>query len=309
MTDLIKITEINSLVVAGGGIKGLLFVGAIKLLDDIKVLNRIKYFYGTSIGAFICLIIVLGWSSDEMVHIISKINLNNIMDFNIDTFINNFGFISKNNYELLIKHIITFKGFPENITFLELYKKTNKELNVISHSLRKNAGCNMNYINTPNKYVWEAIYDSSALPGLIGPNFKKMKDDIYLDGGFANNFAMNFVKPENKFKVIGICATSYLPDWDKFTTYIKEKDIINYSLELIRIFFECAKHNYKDGCIVLENSGIPLEYNMDIKKRKEIIKMGYESSKQQMTDIVKKLYDNQLKEKTNRSNIFKYNEI
>lgn len=132
-----------------------------------------------------------------------------------------------------------FKGFNEDITFLELYNKTSKELNLITHSLKDNKCLVMNYINTPNFKIWEGLYATTSLPILISPYIKN--NNIYIDGGIVDNFPMNKIKLENKTKVIGICCTSYIPNWNIFKNSILNRDIVNYSLDLIKIFFECHK--------------------------------------------------------------------
>lgn len=40
--------------------KGFLFIGAIKLLSELNILNKIKYYYGTSFGGIIVSCLILG---------------------------------------------------------------------------------------------------------------------------------------------------------------------------------------------------------------------------------------------------------
>lgn len=58
--NLIKLLNIDTLVILGGGMKGFLFTGAIKLLSELNILNKIKYYYGTSFGGIIVSCLILG---------------------------------------------------------------------------------------------------------------------------------------------------------------------------------------------------------------------------------------------------------
>ena len=66
LIKIIKIIEINSLVVSGGGIKGFLSIGAIKLLFENNIINKIRFYYGTSFGSIIVLLLNLGWNCEEI---------------------------------------------------------------------------------------------------------------------------------------------------------------------------------------------------------------------------------------------------
>lgn len=310
MKDLIKIIDINSLVISGGGMNGYLFLGVIKVLSELNIINKIKYYYGTSIGGFICICLNLGWTIDEILKFTINFPILSVVELNISSFLNNIGLIPKINYETVIKKMIMYKGFNENITFLELYNKTSKELNLITHSLKTNKCVIMNYINTPNIKVWEGLYATTSLPILFPPYINNDNNDIYIDGGIVDNFPINKIKLENKAKVIGICTTSYITNWDTFKNNVINKDIINYSLELIKIFFECQHICDINKCILINNKNSDsLKINMDNKDKQKLVDIGYQQGKLQINKIIEHLFKEQIKNNYNKLNFSKFNEI
>ena len=310
--NLIKIIDINTLVISGGGMKGYLFLGAVKLLFELDIIKKIKYFYGTSIGGFVILFIILGWNIDETLKFSIKFPIDLMIEFDIDSFIENYGLIPKINFETFIKKIITYKGFNENITFSELYSITSKELNFISYSLKTNEALVANHINTPNLMIWEGLYMTASLPILIPPYIHD--NNIFIDGGIIDNFPIDRVKIENRSKIFGICASPYTPKWSNFEKNIMNKKIINYSLELIKIFFTRAKEYSTNNYIKLDNNNMnEFDFIMNSSSKEKLINYGYEQSLEQINSIIENIFKEQIKS----NNIYsstkykssKYNEI
>jgi len=305
--DLIKILDINTLVVSGGGMKGFLFIGAIKLLFELDIIKKIKYFYGTSIGGFVILCIVLGWNIDETLKFTINFPIDLMIDFDIDSFIENYGLIPKINFETFIKKIITYKGFKENITFSELYASTSKEINFISYSLKNNDSIVINHINTPDIMVWEGLYMTASLPILIPPYI--YNNDIFIDGGIIDNFPIDRVQVSNRSKILGICANSYIPEWQNLEKSILDKDFINYSLELIKIFFTRPKIYLTNNYIKLNDNDLnEFNFKMNSNLKEKLINIGYQQSTIQIDSILENMFKEQIKS-NNKYKFSTFNEI
>lgn len=315
---LIKITEINSLVISGGAMKGYLCLGAIKLLSEYNILNKIKYYYGTSIGGIIITCLNLGWSVEELLKFSIEFPIESLLEFDFNNFIETYGLIPKINNETLFKKIITFKGYNENITFLELYNLTKKELHLITYSLKLNKILDINYLTMPDLQIWQGLCMTSALPILFSPF--EYKDDIYIDGGIAESFPLNYIKSENINKFIGISTNSYYTNWDELNQKIINKNIINnleYLLELIKIIFTRLNNYNSDNYVKLtfDNSiDKSTVININIKQilKQKLINSGYTQIYEQLPNIINNIYKQQIDEYNNiYHNKFKtkYNEI
>jgi predicted acylesterase/phospholipase RssA len=319
--NLIKIIDINTLVVSGGGMKGYLYLGAIKLFAEYGILDKIKYYYGTSIGGIIITCLNLGWNIEETLKFSIGFPIGTIIEFDIDTFIDNYGLVPKVNFETLFKKMIKFKGFDENITFKQLYEMTGKELHLITFSLKENITVDLNYESMPDLQIWEGLYMTSSLPVLVPPY--EYKNEIFIDGGIVENFPINRIKKENIHKTIGICADSYKTNWANLQEKLANKDIINYleySLELIKIMFtKSIKYNTNNYVkLLFDNSiGTSTSFNFTINSetKQKIILDAYEQTKKQLPTIIQNIFNEQINDYKNnhlnikKSNGSKYNEI
>jgi NTE family protein len=119
---------INTLVLSGGGVKGLYYIGILKKLEEINIINNITTIAGTSIGAFFGSLISIGYTSQELTDFVLLFNLSNIKKITPGNFFSYFGIDDGNNLELVLEKMFNLKGFSKNITFKELHEKTKKEL-------------------------------------------------------------------------------------------------------------------------------------------------------------------------------------
>jgi NTE family protein len=309
----IKIIDVNTLVISGGAMMGFLFLGTIKLLNEYNILKKIKYYYGTSFGGILVTGLNLGWNLEDFTKF-SNFPLDIMIDFNIDNFINNYGLIPKINYETLFKKIIKYKGFNEDITFLDLYNKTKKELNLVTYNMTKNIIEVLNYKDTPNLKVWEGLYMTSALPIIFPPY--EYNGDIYVDGGICENFGINYINKSNINKTIGIKLNVNIVDSSNLNYIINDKNLLNYfnySLELVKSIFTRNKtyntSNYfnlslTDNLTLYDK--VNLSLNNDIKLN--MINDGYKQSVSQINNIINTMFKLQLDEhKINKIN--KYYEL
>jgi len=306
--NLIKIIEINSLVVSGGGMKGYLFLGCIKLLFELNIIKKIKYYYGTSIGGFINIFLALGWTMDEILKFTLNFSIGSIIEFDFDYFIDNYGVVPRINFETIIKKIIAYKGFDPEITLGKLYELTSIEFNLITFSLKNNSAVVLNYINNPDLMLWVSLYMTASLPILIPPYH--YNNDVYIDGGMCDNFPIDRVKEENKSKTIGICVSLYKPNWSLLEKYIIDKDIIHYAYELIKISFNQAPKNIIQNFIEITNNDDAYDFKMNSNSREKLIDIGYKQSITKIDKIIQNMYIEQTLSNRKKYNKFSiYNEI
>jgi|SaaInlStandDraft_1057018.scaffolds.fasta_scaffold01141_5 predicted patatin/cPLA2 family phospholipase len=184
------------LVIAGGGEKGIAYIGALEYLEDntsFKIKN-LKILSGSSIGGIICFAITIGMKldeikkrflSEEFINVFKSIKEN---DSKIIPLITNYYSITdgKDADNLLRKLFIDNKYNYETLTFKELYEKTNKNLILTGSNLNKRKCEYFCYKKTPNMNVFTALRITSRLP-FIFP-FIKLNNNIYTDGHIFDSF-------------------------------------------------------------------------------------------------------------------------
>lgn len=295
MNNLIKIIEIDTLVLCGGGIKGLLILGALKYLFENNIIKKIKFFYGTSVGGICILCIIIGWTIDELYHLSINIQFEKLIDYNIKSFLKNNSLISKSKFETLIKKLLIYKGFDENITLIELYNKTNLELNLFTFNLKLSKTICLNHINTPDLKVWESLIMTTALPILLSPfNYN---NELYIDGFILDNYPINWLKNEHKSKFIGIYIKSSIYDYEYIFNIFGKKEIYLY----IKYIFYILNLLISKELISSDNT-IILKFDYDIYKtnfcnfildnntKKKILNDGYDQTKILLNNILENLF-------------------
>ena len=161
--------EINTLVLSSGGAKTIAFIGAIKGLEDINLLKNIKKFVGVSGGSLISLLLILGYTSDEMYNKILETNISHLQKKEYFKIFNYFGIDSGNKFVGWIQRLIIEKLGPntELITLKELYDKTGKELIITVSNLCRYRVEYLDHINHPNLSISTAIRMSISIPLLF----------------------------------------------------------------------------------------------------------------------------------------------
>jgi len=204
---------IKHMVIGGGGQYGLTMYGIIKEAHKkgFWKYENIQSLYGTSIGSFICLLIVLKYDWDVLDRYFIERPWETVFNFDLSTILyafENRGLFDQTTMDKLIKPLLLGKDIPINITLLELYDRTgidlyittselvNFELNVLSHKTH------------PDWCILDAIYASCSLPVIFAPIIKN--DCCYVDGGLFSSYPLDICIKDgcNTNEVFGIRKTS-----------------------------------------------------------------------------------------------------
>ena len=72
--------QFRNLIFEGGGVKGIAYIGAMKVLEEKGVMENVLRVGGTSAGAINATLVALGFTNDEQRGILQKLDFNNFMD-------------------------------------------------------------------------------------------------------------------------------------------------------------------------------------------------------------------------------------
>ena len=109
--------KIKYLVLSGGGLRGLAYIGCIRALEELNMLADIESFAGASIGAVMATAIVIGYTSQELYDFILHFKYHDIKDINILGFLENYGIDTGNKIYHFLRVFIKKKIQIDNITF------------------------------------------------------------------------------------------------------------------------------------------------------------------------------------------------
>lgn len=202
-------TSIKNLVFEGAGLRGLAYAGALKTLEEKQITSQIEKVGGTSAGAIISLLFSLGYTADEMEHIIANTKFQKFNDgrfFFIGGIVRmkkKFGWYRGEKFKAWLSDLIEAKTGNADITFQELYDAGYKDLYVTTTCLNKQELIVLSRKNYPKMMVKDAVRISMSVPMYYqavfvdkeGKTYRKQNEeaslDVMVDGGLTGNFPID----------------------------------------------------------------------------------------------------------------------
>jgi NTE family protein len=211
--------NITHLVLSGGGMRGVIFIGALRYMYINNINKNIKHIAGCSIGALIGLMMAFKLTIEEMEEILYICKDDNELCYlSIKKYIRLMTEYGLFNTEILIKHFknVIKKKYPE-MCLLNEYNTMDISETITFSQLSKSFGVNI-YISctnintcdneifsietTPNICVYKACCASMAIPLLFKPI--NIGDYYYYDGALTNNFPIKIFANVPKENIIGM---------------------------------------------------------------------------------------------------------
>lgn len=264
----------KTLVLPSGGIKGTYILGAIQYLYDECGIKHIKSFYGTSIGAIISGLLIIGYTPLEILVYICVHKIINYLlaSFDITKIFRDKSILDSKVFITLLTEMIVSKvgSMP---TLGDLLTNYGKRLCICTIS-RENSSepLYISSLSHPTITLIQALHMSSSIPFVFG--YAEYDNVHYFDGGLLDQFPISYASL-NDDKVFGI-------DIKRSNT---KKDVIlddiidMISLPMNRISF-LLKKELKNDTVYIE---IESQEELTSKNNLETIKMftnGFRQCKQ-----------------------------
>jgi len=270
--------NIDTLILSGGSIKGLSFLGSIKYLVeknyiDSNFKNIKKIICVSASFLFILILILLEYDYNNIETDMINFDYKQFLDINdmsIKSFINEYGFINYHRTHIYIQKLLKEKYNVESISLLKLYKLSGihiivKVVNITNEKIEY-----IDHINNPKINILKLIQMTTCIPLLIKP--VKYKNNLYLDGGLSGNCPIEINDSDNylsieiygeKYRKINNVLDYIIKGWNMYSPDI-----------LIR------KYDKKNIKINLTNLDISIsDFNIDYDMKKNLLKEGYEQTK------------------------------
>jgi predicted acylesterase/phospholipase RssA len=262
--------KIKYLAVGGGGMYGITYLG---VLSKYNLLN-IKSYCGCSIGGLICYFLCIGYECQELFDKITDIDC---MKYTNITIFNKHGLDDGVNFFKFFDEISKAKNI-NNLTFKELYEKTNKKLTITGSCVSTSKVRYFNYKNTPNMKVFLALRITISYPLIFTPVVYKNK--TYVDGAFYCPNPKIFYKNVKKEKSI-LCILSDHRNVKKVDNNVE--NIFSYMFS----FLNGLKINYINKCIFEDTNIIFIKEYTKIGKDNMIFGMNFSISKETKLQLFK----------------------
>lgn len=280
---------------AGGGIKGVCHVGALKALEEENI--KFDYIAGTSSGSIVATLYAIGYSADEIYEIFKKYN-NKINYFEWKNMI-------KLIYGIIVKRKIIITGLNsgkkiEKLINQECNKKSINNINEISKKLLipsinlcngkiivfssiKNRSSYSDKIVYKNDFnIGKAVQASCSYPGVFEP--MPFEKEYLIDGGIRENVPWRELKENGADKVISIVFQNEIEKKKEINII----DSITGSIELLCHELSNYELDGADYLLKIKTKNISL---LDKSKIKYLYELGYIETKGKINEI-KKLINN-----------------
>src|SRR6185295_16061438 len=130
----------RNLVFEGGGIKGLAYGGALEVLDEQRILDKIERVAGTSAGSITAMLVALRYSPREIRRFLVDLDFRELEDggaTGIFRLFTRYGYYRGDTYLELMRCLVAAKAGRRNATFRDLHDHGFLDLHVFSTDLNK----------------------------------------------------------------------------------------------------------------------------------------------------------------------------
>lgn len=188
-------SQFRNLVFEGGGVKGIAYGGAIKVVESKGIMADIHRFAGTSAGAITATLLALGANAADIQSILGKTNFADFMDDSWGVFrdakrlIEDYGWHKGHAFSRWMqKQIHAFTGNPD-FTFEDLKKRNHRELYVIGSNLTLQIPQVFSHESALAMPIWLAVRISMSIPLF----FAAIRKDghVFIDGGVTWNYPID----------------------------------------------------------------------------------------------------------------------
>ncbi len=240
----------RNLIMEGGGVKGIAYVGALQALDTLGILQNITHVGGTSAGAINALLLGLSFSVDEMAGILYSMDFKNFLDDDWgvirDTrrLLHEYGWYKGEFFRKWVAQLIALKAGNTEATFADIHKQARakgfKDMYFTGTNLSTGYCEVFSYEHTPRMCVADAIRISMSIPLYFSAVRVDPRGDVYVDGGVLSNYP---IKMFDRRKYItqdsGARTTDYYDDRNRelllenktFSNYVYNKETLGFRVD------------------------------------------------------------------------------
>jgi NTE family protein len=196
------------LVLSGGGLRVVSYIGVLRVLEETQVLSKIREFCGVSAGALVATMLALGYSLPKLERFFLEYDFSQVRTVEPEsmlTLLDRFGIDSGENLEKLIHKFLHHKGFEPSATFRDLATSGRcKGLRIWASDLQIFQLKEFSAETTPDISVALALRATSAIPGYFVPVKDPETGRLLVDGGVHDNYPIANLSPKEARESLGV---------------------------------------------------------------------------------------------------------
>jgi predicted acylesterase/phospholipase RssA len=279
---------IKHIVISSGGPAGHMMYSILRTLNlkGVWDINNIKTIYGSSIGAYIAVILALRYDWQVMDDYLIKRPWKDVFPVKVQNIFEAYtkkGLFDIKTIEKCFKPLFDAKDISLDINLEDFYKLTNIEIHMFTFEINEYKTQDISYKTHPTLSLLTAIQMSCALPVIVAPVCIDGK--CFIDGGIGCNYPLNYCIESGKEPdtILGF-KNIYC---DEKTIINSESSLLDY---LLKFIFKAVLNldNYEIQPIIQNQVMFDVTHlNLDILKnalssvdaRRELFEKGKQSAK------------------------------
>jgi len=254
-----KRNPIKELAISGGGIRGIAFVAALVELERRGIL-QLKKIAATSIGAFIAICLMAGYTPQELLDKLWNWPLNTIKDIDLDNFKNSYSILCGQELKNFFILILSEKGVVD-LSLKELYERSNIELYISICCVNTGKIEYFSHKEVPQINIITLLMMATAIPGILPPI--KWNNRLYVDGAIIDNCPMSQLSRD---------AWCIRPK--RSSEKVEPNGILSYFIAIIHIFYKKSREEYKNTIEVDTCNVRVTSFNLTIDQKMALVVAG-----------------------------------
>ena len=265
------------LLFSGGGIRVVSYVGVLRVLNEMNLLQHVQEYCGVSAGGLVALMLALGYKLSILERFCFEYNFGNVRSIDSDNpfqVLESFGIDSGENLEALIHKILQHKGFQPSITFQELEASGRvKRLRLWASDIQLLKPVEFSAKTTPTLSVVFALRASMCIPIYFIP-LKHPETDTYLvDGGVFDNYPISYLSNQEAHETLGVA-------FDHSNTPLNIQELPEFigsiTAGYYRPSYMSLLEQHRDRTIILHCAEFSsFHFEASIQEREALVKIGY----------------------------------
>lgn len=278
--------KFSTLVLSGGAMNGIVMLGSLQYCKDNGFLDQIKTYVGTSVGAIICYLLIIGYTPVEIIVYLCTNNgvFQKLKYFDINSGCRGDGATTFLHIAEYLERMTTDK-IGKLITMKDIKTMFGADLICTTFNVTKNKAEYISSSTHPDIPCLSALRMSANLP-LVFETYK-YGDSFFVDGGICNNFPLNIGEERGDNSVLGMVV--FYPD-DTSSDVYPQKNMLAYVYRLLSAMFkEMIKQKIegkKEDTKVIKLNGMSgvdmLNFNIDSKHKLDMFSLGYNQVSEQI---------------------------
>lgn len=236
-------TYYDTLVLSAGAVKGSLILGGLQYCGDNKLIENIRHYIGTSVGAIISYLLCIGCSPTEIIvylctHPIFKEVGVDVVGM-MQSMLSNEGIMRFAPITEWLERI-TINKVGKLLTMGDIQTRFNKTLTIVTYNYSKRHAEYITSENRPDMPCLIALKMSCSVPILFGAF--KYEENMYIDGAICDRFPIAYPLPsQSQTKRLGFVINPETTCTD--TECTDTRNIIHYIYDIMTIpIVEKYKH-------------------------------------------------------------------